>query len=134
LLPITVNTTATFDPSSTLQMQLDANWGSKINFASGFTPSLAGTLDLEFAPAVDPLSLVGQSFQLFVWNAPLDPANRFTNILTDPRATFDLSGLYTTGTITLTAAPEPGTFVPLVLGLAGLLIPCRRTRRATGPR
>ena len=52
-IAITVNTSATFDPTSTLQFQLDSNWTSTIGFSPGLTPALGGTLQLTFADGVN---------------------------------------------------------------------------------
>jgi uncharacterized protein YjbI with pentapeptide repeats len=133
-LAITAKTSASFDAASTLQIQLDANWGSQIKFATALTPSLAGTLDLELASTADPASLVGTTFQLFIWNSPPASANHFTNITSDPALTFDTSKLYTLGTVTLTAAapiPEPTTLLLLTLTLSVLFRRPRSRRTST---
>ncbi|MEI8196188.1 MAG: PEP-CTERM sorting domain-containing protein, partial [Phycisphaerae bacterium] len=126
-LAITVNSQASFNPTSTLLCQLERNWSSVVQFSSGVTPGLDGRLDLELAAGVDPSMMVGLSLQLFQWNAPLDSADRFSSIVTDPRLSFDLSNLYTTGTITINAVPEPMSLG--LLGLGGLLTLTRRRRR-----
>jgi uncharacterized protein YjbI with pentapeptide repeats len=117
-LPITVTTSATMDPAATLQFLLEDKWTSPIGFNAGLTPTLGGTLDLELADAIDPKGLLGETFQLFSWNGSLPPGDQFAVITTEPGLTFDLSNLYSTGTVSLIAVPEPS---PLLLaGLASL--------------
>jgi hypothetical protein len=100
-----VQSGATFDPASTLQFQLDQNWTSPIGFAAGIIPAFNGTLDLEFASDVAPGSLLGTTFQLFDYNAPLAAGNQFATTTTVPGYTFNLSNVYTTGVATLTGVP-----------------------------
>ena len=129
-IAITVNTSATFDPAATLQFLLDNNWTSPVGFTPGLTPALGGTLDLEFATGVDPASLLGQSFQLFDWNGPLPANDQFATITTEPGLTFDLSNLYSTGDVTLTAVPEPSSLALGLLALGGLPLLARLRKRA----
>jgi uncharacterized protein YjbI with pentapeptide repeats len=106
-IPVTVNSGATFDPASTLQFQLDQNWTSPVGFASGVTPAFNGTLDLEFASDVSPSSgnLLGTTFQLFNYNAPLAGGNQFAATTTAPGYAFRTSNLYTSGAVTLVTVP-----------------------------
>ena len=99
------------DPAATLQFLLEDNWTSPIGFAPGLTPELGGTLDLELAAGVDPASLLGESFQLFDWNGALPVGDQFAMITTEPGLTFDISNLYSTGNVTLTAVPEPSSLL-----------------------
>jgi hypothetical protein len=126
-IAITVDVGATFDPASTLQFQLDQNWTSPVGFAPGVTPLLNGTLDLELATGVDPATLAGDSFQLFNWNGLLPSGDQFAAINTDPRLNWDLSNLYTTGAVSVSAVPEPTTVGLLSVGAMTLLV--RRRRR-----
>jgi uncharacterized protein YjbI with pentapeptide repeats len=104
-IPVMVNTSATFDPAATLQFQLAPNWSSPVGFASGVTPALNGTLDLEFAPGVDTGLLLGSTFQLFNYTAPLAAGNQFSSVTTAPQYAFKQSNLYTTGAATLIEVP-----------------------------
>jgi len=130
-IAITVTESATFDPKSTLQMLLDRNWTSAIQFSPGVTPQLVGTLDLEFADDVDPAGLLGETFQLFDWNCPLAADNEFSAITTAPGFTFDTSNLYTTGSITLISIPEPASATLIVT--AGLALTTCRRRKSHAP-
>ena len=120
-IAILINTSASFDPASTLQFLVNENWTSPIAFSPGLNPSLGGTLDLELADGVDPSNLLGESFHLFTWNTPLDLSNHFSAITTESGLNWDTSNLYTNGNVTLTAIPEPDTLFLIGLGLAWLL-------------
>ncbi len=134
-VPITVNSQATFDPRSTLEMVIDGSWNSTMEFTQA--PALSGTLNLAITPGTDADSLVGETFQLFDWNAPLPAGDLFSGIVTDPGFTWDLSGLKPEGSVTIVAdtapagsgaapVPEPGAFLLLALPMAGLLLRRRR--------
>ena len=131
---ITMALAAQFNATSDLQIMVDSNWGSTIHLDTNhITPSLNGTLDLEVAPGVDPATLVGTTFQVFVWNAPLAGSNHFATIVSSPGLTFDTSNLYTNGTVTLTSAvpvPEAGSLGLLGAGVAALITRRRRHRNA----
>ena len=128
-LPVTISTSATMDPTATLEFQLSSGWTSPMNFASGVSPSLPGTLDLEFAAGTSPELLVGDTFQIFGWSTLPTPANQFTAVDLAPNTVWDLSKLYTTGQATLIAAPEPSALAVLSLAAtAGL------RRRRSKPR
>ena len=112
-------------------MVLDGNaWGSTISFDAGIPVALGGTLDVAFAPGVDPASLLGEPIQLFNWSG-VTPAGQFTwqDDLSDQNGTYqedyswDISQLYTTGVIT--EVPEPASAGLILLGALTLL----RTRR-----
>ena len=64
----------------------------------------AGT---HFADDVNLASQVGRTFDLFDWTG-VSPTGAFA--ISSPY-TWDLSNLYTTGEVTLTAIPEPGTLL-----------------------
>jgi hypothetical protein len=68
--------------------------------------------------------LLGRTFDLFNWTG-VTPTGAFA--ISCPDA-WDLSNLYTTGQITLTAVPEPGTLVLLMLAAIGWCV--RRSRAA----
>ena len=63
---------------------------------------MRGTLALTFSPTIDSADLVGSMFDLFDWNAALEPTNAFDLIQLPDNTTWDLSGLYLTGEVVLT--------------------------------
>ena len=88
----------------TLRMVFEADaWDSTISFAPGIPVTLGGTLELSFAADVNPATQVGRTFDLFDWTG-VNPTGAFN--VSSPYA-WDLSNLYTTGQVTLTAIPEP---------------------------
>ena len=110
-------------PGGTLRMVFEADaWDSTISFAPGIPVTLGGTLELTFADDVNLASQVGRTFDLFDWTG-VNPTGAFA--VSSPYA-WDLSNLYTTGEVTLTAVPEPSGFFLLSLALAAILA----TRRA----
>jgi hypothetical protein len=129
-IPVTVNSSATFDPAATLQFLLEPGWTSPMEFAAGLTPTLDGTLDLEVDPSVVPGALVGQTFQIFDFSSPLPAGDEFGTILTNPGVNWDLSQLYTTGAVTVEPLPEPASASLVAIGAAALLTR-RRSRRKT---
>jgi uncharacterized protein YjbI with pentapeptide repeats len=121
-LAITVDNRANFNPTSTLRFLLDKNWTSPIGFGAGLHPALSGTLELEFAAGVDPASLIGRAFDLFDWTG-VYPIGAFT--VSSPYV-WDISNLYSTGEVTLTAVPEPATVLLLALA-SSIYVNSRRT-------
>ncbi len=63
-----------------------------------------------------PSTLLGQTFQLFDWPAGMPADDQFSKIQMDGGLQWDVSQLYTTGDVTLTAVPEPATLSLLALG------------------
>jgi len=131
--PITVDTSAVLSANSTLEFDVTASatWTSTMGFATGVTPTLGGNLSVLAAGARE--DFVGKSFQLFSWPtgsaadqgsaAALSGGNVFASITTDPRLIWDLSQLYTTGSVTVTGlgVPEPASLMlmaPVVMLLA----------------
>jgi hypothetical protein len=90
----------TLESGSTLRILLHGGtWGSTITTDPGIPVGLGGTLDLGLdTPAMIP-QLINQAIQLFSWTDPLAAGNEFDQILTDDRFIWDLSSLYSTGTI-----------------------------------
>jgi uncharacterized protein YjbI with pentapeptide repeats len=128
LIPITVDQHLAMCPGSTLRMVFEADdWDSTISFAPGIPVTLGGTLELTFAADVNPASQVGRTFDLFDWTG-VDPAGAFS--VTSPYR-WDLSNLYTTGEVTLTAIPEPTSVALILFAAAGLFVG-RRTRLCAG--
>ena len=60
-------------------------------------------MELPFAADVSPVSQVGRTFDIFYWTG-VTPTGVFA--ISNPYS-WDLSNLYTTGEVTLTAVPEP---------------------------
>jgi len=105
-IPITVTTSATFDPTSTLQFQLANNWTSPIGFSPGLNAALGGNLQLAFSDGVNLASQLGQTFDLFNWTG-INHTGTFT---VSSVYKWDLSQLYTTGNVTLLSLPKLGDF------------------------
>ena len=97
------------DATGTLRLVFDADpWDSTISFAPGIPVARGGTLELTFAPDVNLASQIGRTIDLFDWTG-VTPTGAFT--VSSPY-TWNLSKLYTTGEVTLTAAAGrlPGDF------------------------
>ena len=96
------------DATGTLRLVFDADpWDSTISFAPGIPVTRGGTLELTFAADVNLASQVGRTIDLFDWTG-VNPTGAFT--VSSPY-TWNLSKLYTTGEVTLTALPAiPGDF------------------------
>jgi uncharacterized protein YjbI with pentapeptide repeats len=96
------------DATGTLRLEFDADaWDSNVSFAPGIPVARGGTLELTFAPGVDVATQSGRTIDLFDWNG-VTPTGAFT--ISSPY-TWNLSNLYTTGEVTLAAAPSlPGDF------------------------
>jgi hypothetical protein len=108
-LPIVVDQHLTMDATGALRLVFDADpWDSTISFAPGIPVALGGTLELMFADDVNPASQVGRTFDLFDWT-DVTPLGAFT---VASHFTWDLSALYTSGEVTLTATGGliPGDF------------------------
>ena len=82
---------------------------------AGIPVTLGGTLELTFADDVNLASQLGRTFDLFDWTG-VNPTGAFA--VSSPYA-WDLSNLYTTGEVTLTAIPEPATLVLLMFAAIG---------------
>ncbi len=123
LIPITIDQHLAMGPGGTLRMVFEADaWDSTISFAPGIPVTLGGTLELTFADDVNPASQLGRTLDLFDWTG-VNPTGAFA--ISSPYA-WNLSNLYTTGEVTLTAIPEPSTLALLLLACGPLLIPHRR--------
>jgi uncharacterized protein YjbI with pentapeptide repeats len=113
---ITVDQHLTIGPGGKLRMVFEADaWDSTISFAPGIPVTLGGTLELTFADDGNLASQVGRTLKIFDWTG-VNPAGAFN--VSSPY-TWNLSNLYTTGEVTLTAIPEPATFMLAVAGLVG---------------
>jgi uncharacterized protein YjbI with pentapeptide repeats len=117
-IPVTVNQQLAMDPGGTLRIVLDvSDWDSTISFAPGIPVALGGTLELIFADEVNLASQVGRTFDLIDWTGVI-PIGAFT--VSSPYR-WNLSNLYTTGEVTLTAVPEPSA-IALAACAVGLAI------------
>jgi hypothetical protein len=109
LLPIVVDQHLAMNATGTLRLVFDADpWNSTISFAPGISVTRGGTLELTFASDVNLAGQVGRTIDLFDWTG-VNPTGVFT--ISSPY-TWNLSKLYTTGEVTLTAVPGviPGDF------------------------
>ena len=115
-IAITVESAMELGPDAALRMLFeDDRWGSTISFEPATAVSLDGVLELLFAEGAQLRGLVGTTFDLFDWDAAV-VSGEFSSIVTEHRAIWDTSKLYTTGEVTLLRVPEPETVVMLVLG------------------
>jgi uncharacterized protein YjbI with pentapeptide repeats len=107
-LSIVVEEQLTMDATGTLRLVFDADpWDSLISFAPGIPVALGGTLELTFAADVDVATQSGRTIDLFDWTG-VTPTGAFT---VESPYTWNLTNLYTTGEITLAAAPNlPGDY------------------------
>lgn len=143
-IPVTVDGSASFKSDSTLEFQLEQGWTSPVDFSA--LPSGGGVLDLAFAPGIDPslyfiaaTPAIGTlatsspvqsiTFQVFNWNS-VPSSGQFSDVITDPRVSWDLSNLYINGTVTISAAgtPAPEASTLAILSLGGFLLARRRQR------
>jgi hypothetical protein len=107
-IPIVLEQHLAMDATGTLRLVFDADpWDSTISFAAGIPVARGGTLELSFAPGVDIATQSGRTIDLFDWTG-VTPTGAFS--VSSPY-TWDLTNLYTTGEVTLTATPNlPGDF------------------------
>ena len=116
--PITIDQHLTIGPGGGLRMVFEENaWDSTISFAPGIPVALGGTLELTFATDVNLASHVGRTFDLFDWTG-VNPNGEF---IVSSLYGWDLSNLYATGEVTLTAIPEPGSLVMTCFALTVLV-------------
>jgi hypothetical protein len=92
-------------------------WDSTISFTPGIPVTLGGTLELAFADDMNLASQVGRTLDLFDWTG-VTPSGTFS--ISSPYA-WDLSNLYTTGEVTLTAVPEPGALLLSSVALSAFI-------------
>jgi hypothetical protein len=99
-VPIVVDQHLATDATGVLRLEFDADpWGSTISFAPGVPVTRGGTLELSFAAEVNLADEIGRTIDLFDWTG-VTPTGTFT--VSSPY-TWNLSNLYTTGEVTLTA-------------------------------
>jgi uncharacterized protein YjbI with pentapeptide repeats len=122
---------AVFDGGGSLRFLLSEDpWKSTI-VVPGNRPEyvFSDTLELGFDRDTDPYSLLNKPVQLFLW--PRFSRTGEFHIVTDPKYTWDLSQLYSNGTVRLVGiVPEPGTVATaLLMTAAGAGVFVRRRRR-----
>jgi uncharacterized protein YjbI with pentapeptide repeats len=116
-ISILVKNKMLMDSSGTLRLIFDSDdWGSLIFFDPSISVALGGTLELAFAPDTDVSTQFGRKIQIFDWTG-VTPLGQFE--IVSPY-TWDLSNLYTTGSIML--IPEPSTTIALLIAFC--LVPC----------
>jgi uncharacterized protein YjbI with pentapeptide repeats len=116
-IPITIDQHLAMGPGGTLRMVFEADaWDSTISFAPGIPVTLGGTVELTFAADVNLASQIGRTFDLFDWTG-VTPSGAFA--ISSPY-TWNLSNLYTSGEVTLTAIPEPSSLFLLTFALAAI--------------
>jgi hypothetical protein len=118
LIRISVDQHLAMGPGGTLRMEFEGDaWDSTISFAPGIPVTLGGTLELTFAADVNLASQVGRTLRVFDWTG-VHPTGVFA--ISSPYA-WDLSNLYTSGEVMLTAVPEPSAVLLLSFALAALV-------------
>lgn len=123
-IPVTVDQHLTISPGGTLRLVFEVDaWDSTISFAPGIPVALGGTLELTFAADVHLASQVGRTLDLFDWTG-VTPTGAFA--ISSPYV-WDLSKLYTTGEVTLTAVPEPSGLFLLTFALVATFAMGRAT-------
>ena len=106
-IPILIDQHWDMSTGGTIRFEFDGtDWNSRISFVNGIPVKLGGTLDLAFTPNTNILGQIGRTFNLFDWSNVF-PLNSFA--VTSPYQ-WDLSHLYSTGTVTLLNVP--GALVP----------------------
>jgi uncharacterized protein YjbI with pentapeptide repeats len=109
----------------TLRMVFEADaWDSTICFSPGIPVSLGGTLELTFAADANPATQLGRTFDLFDWTG-VTPTGAFA-VASSYR--WDLSKLYTSGEVTLTAIPESRTLLLLAFAFTASVVMGRAPR------
>lgn len=128
-LPIVVDQHLAMDATGALRMILEADaWDSTISFAAGIPVTMGGTLELVFADGTNLASQVGRTFDLFDWTG-VSPTGAF--VVGSPYS-WNLSKLYTTGEVTLTAVPEPSALLLLGYGMSSFFAARRLPRTQRG--
>jgi MYXO-CTERM domain-containing protein len=126
--PVIVDQHLTIAPGGTLQMVFEADaWDSTISFSPGIPVTLGGTLELTFAADVNLANQIGRTLKIFDWTGVQPTAFAIASPYT-----WNLSNLYTTGEVTLTAIPEPASFV-VTTALAAHLVLRRHCRLRCAP-
>lgn len=112
-----------------ITIDLDRNpWRSTIAFKPGINVDFESTsLVVEFEEGVDPAQFLGDTFWIFDWTG-VDPVGRF-DFYSYQDYRWDISHLYTDGTVTLISVPEPAASVVAAALSFATLGASRRLRR-----
>lgn len=101
-MPVVVDQHLAMIGTGTLRIAFDADaWDSTISFHPGIPVTLGGTLELTFDSNVNLATQIGRTFDLFDWSG-VAPTGVFA--IASPY-TWNLTNLYATGEVTLTAVP-----------------------------
>jgi uncharacterized protein YjbI with pentapeptide repeats len=118
-IPIRIETQMAMGPGGVLRLIFEADdWNSTISFAPETPVALGGTLELTFADSVELASQIGRTFDLFDWTG-VNPTGAFS--VFSPYD-WDLTNLYTTGEVKLTAIPEPANVTFIVILVARMCL------------
>jgi uncharacterized protein YjbI with pentapeptide repeats len=121
-LPVTIQNSWFMNDTGVIDLVFESDaWGSPIKQSTGYQVTLGGTLRLEFAEGTDVAGQVGRTFHVFDWTG----SNRSGSFSISSPYQWDLTRLYTTGDIVLTAVPEPSA----ILVMSWLAIFAARRRR-----
>jgi uncharacterized protein YjbI with pentapeptide repeats len=113
-IPIDIRDHFAMSASGVLRLVFEFDpWDSLISFQPGIPVQLGGTLELTFADDVAVSTQVGRALHIFDWSG-VAPTGAFG---VDSPYMWDLSRLYTSGEVTLTAVPEPSTLLLFLCGL-----------------
>jgi hypothetical protein len=121
-VPVSVYNSMMANDGGIIRFVLDENWKSTVKMMDGITVDLGGTIELTLADNLNYEDFVGTSFRLFNWNGRLQQGDVFNHIIYVAGTQWDLSELYTNGTVTL--IPEPSILSLTLLG--GFLLSRRR--------
>ena len=115
-LDLVVESRFSIRANGAIELQFEEDeWNSTISFAPQIPVSLGGELVLSFTPEVDLATQIGRIFDVFDWTG-VDPVGEFS-VVSDPQLRWDVTNLYTLGTVQLIAVPEPSSALLLLMSL-----------------
>jgi hypothetical protein len=98
-VPVRLEAEIVLDTKAKFKVLLQDHWRSTVIFAPAVRIQLGGVLDLQIDPRADLAHLIGTPVQVFGWNGPPSPGNNFDDVWTDSRFLWDLSHLYSDGSV-----------------------------------